>query len=167
MRREISEDELRFFYQKTGEAIWHLQYVEDFLSKLYFVKEIASGPSSITEPVAKEEMAKLSRKTLGQLIGMVEKASLVPNSLIAKLKSFNDTRKWVVHNSSRESGHDLYTDAGRAEVFGRILEFTNNAIALQKEIESDLLDHHVSHGLSVEQVYDDAENTIRKLKGQE
>lgn len=167
MRGEIREDQLSFFYQKTGEAIWHLQHVEDALSKLYFIKEVASGPFSVTESVTRKEMATLSKKTLGQLIGMVEKASLVPSALIAKLKCFNDARKWVVHNSSRESGHDLYTDVGRADVLRRILEFIENAIDLQKEILSDLLGHCVSHGLSVAEVYDDAENTIRKLKGQE
>ncbi len=165
MRREISESELTFFYQKTGEAIWHLQYVEDFLAKLYFIKIIAVKPNGISEKDAKKPMKDLEKKTLGQLIGLVESTSSLSPSGITKLKEFNDIRKWIVHNSNRESGDSLYTDSGRDYFVSKICKFTGMAIELQKLIERELVNYGVDCNVSPEEIHMSAKNTVNKLKG--
>jgi hypothetical protein len=40
MRRRIAPDELSYLFQRIGQAVWHLQYVEEALSYFYFIKGI-------------------------------------------------------------------------------------------------------------------------------
>lgn len=49
---------------------------------------------------------------------------------LERLRRFNKERRWLVHNSVRESGDLIYTDSGRLMVFSRIEDFIEEAIAL-------------------------------------
>jgi|GEM_PF-1393366 len=164
MRRQICPDELNFFYQKTGEAIWHLQYVEDFIAKLYFIKAVAKKPESIQASQAQIEMDKLKKKTLGQLIGLVEDNNIVSTELLEKLKNFNQQRIWIVHNSNRENKDSLYTDEGRTHFIDEIRSFTKLAIELQQIIGNEVLTFTTSFGISENQIYETANNHINKLR---
>jgi hypothetical protein len=113
MRREITAEELQYFYMATGEALWHLQYVEDALCKFYIICCIHFQCEGVTRDNATKKMDGIKKKTLGQLIGLLEKTKYAPNEMLADLKSFNNERKWIVHNSMRDNGNDLYTDQGR------------------------------------------------------
>ncbi len=165
MRREIYPDELSCFYQKTGEAIWHLQSVEDFLVKLYMIKAVIVSPGSLSESEAQIELAKLEKKTLGQLIGLFEKKDWVSGDFINRLKEFNSSRKWVVHNSGRENGESLYTDHGRRFFLSKICDFTNQAVGFQKEIQDALIDYGNAQKISTDKVLEEANKHIEKLKG--
>tara|TARA_R110002050_G_scaffold6914_2_gene27756 strand:- start:96 stop:599 length:504 start_codon:yes stop_codon:yes gene_type:complete len=165
VRRQINANELAFFYQKTGEAIWHLQHVEDFLVKLYFVKFIAKKPQSVEETEASLQLGKLGKKTLGQLIGLLEKSNILSSAFLEKLKGFNNQRKWVVHNSNRESGDSLYTETGRLNFIERICTFTDLAIEIQKEIEASLLQYVSEQGISSDEIAVVANRSIEKLQG--
>ena len=165
MRREIYPEELSYFYQKIGEAIWHLQIVEDFLVKLYMVKALIVSPRSMTEEDAQDELSKLEKKTLGQLIGLFEKGQWVSEEFIARLKNFNSIRKWMVHNSGRQSGESLYTDHGREYFISKICEFTDLAVEFQQEIQNFFIEYGRSQNIPVDQVFDDAKINLEKLKG--
>ncbi len=164
MRREIYPEELNYFYQKTGEAIWHLQIVEDFLVKLYMVKGVIVSPGRLTEIEAQSELVKLEKKTLGQLISLLEKSDWVSQDFIVRLKEFNSIRKWIVHNSGRQSGESLYTDQGRFDFISKIVEFTNLAVGFQKEIRDSLVDYGEEKNVSKENIFDEARIRIDRLK---
>jgi len=68
MRRLINSDELDYFYKIIGKSIWHLQYVEDALIKMIFIKGIAKEKGAIQEAEANKILSKLNKLTLGQLI---------------------------------------------------------------------------------------------------
>jgi len=166
MRREINQAELSFFYQKIGEAIWHLQHVEDLLISLHFIKFYAKKPNGITEEEANKILPKLQKLNLGRLIGTVEKESIISTEFATELREFNETRIWVVHHSMRQDGDSLYTTDGRNEFIYKICKFTDKAIELEKKIESEVLDYSEKNGFSREKAIEIANNHINKLKGQ-
>lgn len=47
MRRQINSDELHYLYTKLGQAVWHLQYVEDALVPFIIIKGVAKKINSI------------------------------------------------------------------------------------------------------------------------
>ncbi len=164
-RREIYPDELSFFYQKTGEAIWHLQYVEDFLAKLYIIKAVAKKPDGILEDEAEKVLRKLQKNTLGQLIHKIEAESVVSKKFLEKLKDFNNERKWIVHNSNRER-ESLYTDSGRKYFLERIEKFTDKATELQQMVVIEIVDYGNDLGISGTEILRMAEKKINELKGE-
>lgn len=164
-RRPINSEELSFFYQKIGEAIWQLQYVEIFLTQLYFIKAIAKLPDTVKKEDVYIHMLELEKKTLGQLIGLIEGKNIAKKAFIDKLKDFNNKRKWVVHNSNREHGKMLYTEDGRSYFIQEIHKFINFAIDIQKEIEQELLQYTQNFGIDVEEIKNNATKIIDDLQG--
>lgn len=165
MRRQINELELHFFYTKVGEAIWHLQHVENNIAVFILIKGIAKELNSLPKSEAIKHQQRLNKLTLGQLIGESENLQILSEELLLRVKAFNNERKWVVHNSVNESGHELYTDGGRTYVFNKILSFIEEAIALNKAVERELIQYSVSKGQSLEEIEQIAINHINKLKG--
>ena len=113
-----------------------------------------------------QQKKKLNKCTLGQLIYKVEKLNIVDIDLLNKLKDFNNSRKWIVHNAWRESGEDLYTDQGRNRFFKNCELFINNAISLHKEIQDELVIYSIQKGISKDKIFSIAETKIKKLKGE-
>lgn len=166
MRREIYQEELSYFYQKTGEAIWHLQIVEDLLVRLYIIKAVMVTVGSISEDEAASQITKLQRKTLGQVIGLFEKGNWVSTDFIRRLKDFNSMRKWIVHNSAREDGETLYTDKGRERFLSKICQFTGQAVGFQHEIREVLVEYANEQGVQTDKIFEQSKRTIRKLRGE-
>lgn len=166
MRREIYPEELSYFYQKTGEAIWHLQIVEDFLVRLYMIKAVMVTVDSISEDEAASQITKLQRKTLGQVIGLLEKGNWVSTDFIRRLKDFNSMRKWIVHNSAREDGETLYTDKGRERFLSKICQFTGLAVGFQHEIQEVLVEYANEQGVQTDKIFEQSKRTLRKLRGE-
>lgn len=166
MRREINSEELDFFYRATGEAIWQLQYVEDALCKFYIIVCIHLGCDGITRENAEINQQKISRKTLGQLIGLLERTGHIQDAMLSDLKEFNSLRKWAVHNSMRENGNDLYTDQGRDEFANKLLVFGDMARSIHNGISDSLLHLVTTAGHATEeQIMRTANSEIDKLKG--
>ena len=166
MRREISPDELAFFYRATGEAIWQLQYVEEALCKFYLMYCIHFACNGINRENHERELKKISKKTLGQLIGLLESTNHVAEKMLSDLKEFNSVRKWIVHNSMRENGNDLYTDQGRKDFAHKVLNFTNMATAIHKSISDSLMSIVTASGYATEkEILKVADSEIAQLKG--
>ncbi len=159
-------EELYFFYQKTGEAIWHLQYVEDALVKLYMIKAIILEPGNMDDTAINSEMDKLNKKTLGQLIGLAENSSIVSEEVLSRLKEFNGIRKWVVHNSNRESRESLYTDSGRSAFMYKIQNFIDMSVELHSKLKEALIQYGRDCGIDEAPVIAATQEHMQKLRGE-
>jgi len=166
VQREVTQSELEFFYIKTGEAIWQLQFVEEDLCKFYIIICAHFNCCGIDKENADIKLKQINKKTLGQLIGLLEKTHKVPDSMLTDLKEFNELRKWVVHNSIRENGHDLYTDHGRELFALQVLKFTEMATTLHKNITNILMVLVTKSGYATEEsILKTANAEIDRLKG--
>jgi len=166
VRREINSEELEFFYRATGEAIWQLQHVEEALCKFYIVYCIHFNCDGVTRSNAEKRLQRISKKTLGQLIGLLENTGYVQEAMLSDLKEFNLLRKWVVHNSMRENGEDLYTDQGRKEFALKVITFTDMARGIHKGISDSLMHLVTQTGYATEeQIMEVANSEIDRLKG--
>ncbi|WP_064608921.1 hypothetical protein [Photobacterium sp. J15] len=164
MGREIVPQELSYFYQKTGEAIWHLQHVEDFLIKLYIVGSIHIKINGISAQNAETKLKQFSKKTLGQLIGLLDGSDIVSEDFIIKLRDYNDIRKWIVHNSMRETENCLYSQQDRDFFINRTARFTDLSVEIQNDIEARLWELTIAGGISPEEVQARANATIDAWK---
>ncbi|MBP3140200.1 hypothetical protein [Aliivibrio fischeri] len=164
MGREIAPQELSYFYQKTGEAIWHLQFVEDYLIKLYLVGSIHLKINGITGKNVESKSKQYNKKTLGQLIGLLDGSEIVTDEFIESLKAYNDIRKWVVHNSMRETENCLYSQQDRDFFINRTTKFTDMSVDIQKDIEARLWELTISGGISPEEVISRANTTVDAWK---
>ncbi|QVL49085.1 MAG: hypothetical protein KFB96_00650 [Thiocapsa sp.] len=161
----MNAGELEYLYMRIGTAIWHLQYVETALTPFILIKGIAKELNSLEKDEALKHEGMLNKLTLGQLLGKAEEFGILNGETLERLRRFNKERRWLVHNSVRESDDLLYTDSGRARVFSRIEEFIEEAIALHKHIGELVVEYSVSKGMSRRQIDDTAQNQIRRLKG--
>ena len=161
----MTQNELENFYHITGKAIWHLQYVEESLGFLYLYKVVFSKFESISADVAHNELLKVQKKTLGQLVVAAEKHTLIGSVILERLKKFNAERKWMVHKSLIEDGDNLYNHVGRNGVFDRIIAFTEESIALQKIVGEEIFSYCDSIGFSREWQEAHGKNELLKLKG--
>lgn len=166
MRREINSSELHYLYSKIGEAIWHLQYVENTLASYILYKGIAKELNSLSESEALKQQKRLNKLPLGRLISEAKERAIFDEKTLIRIRSFNHERKWVVHNSIFESGHNLYTDAGRNYIFARLESFANEAISLHKHIGELTVNYAVSKGKNKKQIYETANQQIMELKGE-
>ncbi|HIF9285252.1 TPA: hypothetical protein ACX6SX_000972 [Photobacterium damselae] len=164
MGREIAPQELSYFYQKTGEAIWHLQHVEDFLIKLHIVGSIHLNLNGISAKNAESKLDQFSKKTLGQLIGLLDGTPIVTEDFVEKLREYNDIRKWVVHNSMRETENILYSQTDRNFFINRTTKFTDLSVEIQSDIEARLWELTVAGGISSREVMARAEATVDSWK---
>ncbi|EJR0682602.1 TPA: hypothetical protein ACX3EK_004579 [Vibrio parahaemolyticus] len=164
MGREIAPQELSYFYQKTGEAIWHLQFVEDYLIKLYLVGSVHLNINGITRQNAESKCKQFAKKTLGQLIGLLDGSEIVSDEFVDKLKAYNDIRKWVVHNSMRETENCLYSQEDRDYFISRTTKFTDMSVEIQKDIEARMWEITIDGGISPEKVMAHANATVEQWK---
>lgn len=160
MGREIAPQELSYFYQKTGEAIWHLQHVEDFLIKLYIIGSIHFKINGISSANAELKLNQYSKKTLGQLIGLLDGTPIVTEEFIENLRGYNDIRKWIVHNSMRETENCLYSQRDRDFFIRRTTKFTELSVEIQGDIEARLWELTLASGISSQEVMARANATV-------
>lgn len=165
MRRQIDSAELNYLYTKIGEAIWHLQHVENVIASFILMKGIAKELNSLSKNDALKHEKRLNKLPLGTLISEAENLNIFEQIVVERIKIFNKERKWVVHNSIFESGSDLYTDSGRNKIFARIEAFVSEAMSLHRHIGELAVEYSVSKGMDKQQIYDTANNYIKVLKG--
>ena len=146
--------------------MWHLQYVEEALTYLYFIQGILVAPFSMSEEDSTQKLKQIQKKTLGSLLNMIEKKNLIKDFLLTDLKNLNNERRWLIHKSLIENGDDLYTGTGRNCVFDRIEKFIREGIRLHKQVSSETTKYCVSKGISEAWISSTAKNEIRKLKSE-
>ena len=130
------------------------------------IKALMVTVGSMSEGEATCQVTTLQRKTLGQVIGLLEKGSWVSTDFIRRLKDFNSMRKWIVHNSAREDGEALYTDQGRERFLSKICQFTELAVGFQHEIQGLLVEYAIEQGVQTDEVFEQSKRRVRQLRGE-
>jgi hypothetical protein len=164
----MNTDELADFYQRIGAALWHLQYLEDVLVNFLVMKIIHEHRCSGKTVTISDAQALLADKrllTLGLLVKTCIRRKIIQSENQARFGAFKVERDWLVHRSMVESGDDLYDDATRTTLFGRIATVQQEAISLKGLVASGCTSWAAAHGVDVTAAQDQAEDAMRKLKG--
>lgn len=144
MRRQINMDELAEFYQRIGAALWYLQHLENALVQFLTMKIVHE------------------RRCAGQKVAVDEGDARMEENRKLTMGPLIDS---CVHRSLVESGDDLYFNATRASIFGRIAAIEQEASSLRDIIAEDLVSWSETHGVDMEAAQKQAKEAIRKLKG--
>jgi hypothetical protein len=164
-RHQINADDLHTLYVLIGKAIWLLQHVEDALSTAITIKHEIKTRGSMSAAQAEAILAKHRGNTLGTSLRISWETGLFAAQLQGRLDKFREERDWLVHRSVHQNGADLYEDDKRLKVMCRIEAFSEEALALQKAVESDLEQFGEAQGLKKEWVLAHAQQQIKKLRG--
>lgn len=153
-----------------GEAVWHVQYLEDVLVSfliIHLLHERRCAGEMIAENIAKALLAEKREKlTIGPLIDICRANKIIRPDQLSRFETFKAERHWLVHRSVVESGDDLYLEATRAEVFSRIDRVKEEAIALKKIVDKDQQAWFVRKcRVDIDKAKASAEKAIRELEG--
>jgi len=165
VRRQINENELQTLFILIGEAIWHLQNVEEALHCFITVKKDLKTRGAVPEEEADKLLKKNQRRTLGQSLYISREVGVLTSKLQERLEKFNEERKWLVHKCVPSNREDLYVDSTRYALMKRIKKFSEEAGELHKSISKELEDFVCTQGVSRDTIYSQAVSTIMKLKG--
>ncbi|EGR1703603.1 hypothetical protein D5Q54_18265 [Vibrio cholerae] len=165
MQGQMNAEELAYFYNSIGKAIWQMQYVEQSLGQMLLIMSKGLKPNGLSPDDAETILLTIQKKTLGAIVNDICKEELLPPELLKRLEWFNAERRWLVHKSVIESSKDLYNSTTRNEVFIRIDAFTKEAIQLHKDLQDSLYQYMHGVGVNTQLFNDIAEQELRKLKG--
>ncbi|EMK6928432.1 hypothetical protein AB3A94_001262 [Vibrio alginolyticus] len=70
MQRQMNRDEVAYFYQSVGEAIWHMQYVEQTLGQMLLIMGRGLKPKSLHPEEAEKKLQSVQKKKLLDLSSM-------------------------------------------------------------------------------------------------
>jgi len=163
-QRPISEYELQIFYNTIGEAVWHIQHLENALvHSLIIINTIKRNIDSIEES---DEMLEKERKgTFGSIYNKVRKEEIIPERLYSRFDKLIKERNWLIHNSRTEIRKDLYNTLATLKIIDRISSISNEAHYLTGLIVQLMENKMRSKGHNMNDIWKAAENDLRTLRG--
>lgn len=166
-RRPPSGDEVGALYALIGEAVWHLQHVENALSVALAVKldlkDAALG--SISQGQADAILAKRRRPTLGVAVGLAREKAIFSEQLKRRLETFLDERNWLIHRIMYQNGDDMNINGRRELVLARVDHLVTEARRIQSLIGDELVQFMSEKGLSRQQIMERAQHDFLKGRG--
>jgi hypothetical protein len=130
-----------------GIALWKAQAFEDALA--YFITLVLKLPPSRAEKEVRAVLAKMQSKTLGNLIAELRmaKTSTAVTEFEQRVNQFVDERNWLVHDSFRENGTDLFEPQKLPPLFARLNAISDEALALQKRFGESVVEWTKAQGI--------------------
>jgi hypothetical protein len=164
-RRQINAEELHSLYASIGKGIWHLQNVEDVLHTYITIKRDVKVRAGMPVEQAENILQKHRKNTLGSALKISREANIFSSQIQKRLEEFKEERDWLVHRSVYQNREDLYLEDKRYALINRIDKFAEEAIQIQKLIAEELESFVVAQGVNREWIYQQAQESINKLKG--
>jgi hypothetical protein len=165
MQRQINQDELDVFYHGIGAAVWMIQYLEDVLVTLVAMKRHDRDPNGPSE--AYDRLERERKGTLGSIYGRAKDEGIIPKEMEARFETLLEERNWLIHRSKKESSADLYNDDLRMRMImiSRIIAVGEEAQDLRDIIYERMAAFVRARGVDVASVYEVADETMRRLRG--
>jgi hypothetical protein len=134
-------------HSRIGIALWKIQAFEDALC--HFITLVLKLPPSRAEKEVRAVLAKMQSKTLGNLIAELRmaKTSTAVAEFERRVNQFVDERNWLVHDSFRENGTDLFQPLKLPPLFARLNAISNEALALQTRFGESVVQWTKAQGI--------------------
>ena len=150
MKIDIKEDELNDLYYFMGRAVWHFQYFEDVLVHYITMKLRIEKPISVQE--AYELLEKEKKGTMGRLLTAANKGGIIPQKHNQRFNDLLKERNWLVHNSWKKNGDDLYDNFKREQLFSRLNNIYEESKNLKRILFESLQDWLINQGVDMNHV---------------
>ena len=158
----ILPHELANFFQLLGQATFYVQHVENSLHHLLALSQF-EGPNSVSSEEAVAVLDRFQRKTLGGLIGYLEKHGGFGLPM-DELRLLNAERKWMIHQILKDEQYRLTNDSTfRSTVFHRLDRFVDEAQRLNKAVGEAVMALTISKGVSRQTIAAALERELRKI----
>lgn len=152
-------ERLAALMQQVGFALWQLQELENTAAG-YIVVRLRNARGAGVERGAAIS-TEVERLPLGRLVSDLAQAGVVAPDLASRLKTLLDDRNWLVHRSRREHRGVLSSDAMFAGLLTRLEGIADRALALNKELASEMEEYVVGSGVSRDFIDREAERLAR------
>jgi hypothetical protein len=132
---QVTVIELERFFQELGQFTYYAQHAEHICRQILMIYEVKSRGRW---PVGPEEGAEIGRifeeKTLGALIGRLEKVPEFPQPLLEKMRDLNGERKQIIHHLARSIGDFSSNPALRRMVISKLIAAHDLASAVSEQL---------------------------------
>lgn len=166
-RRPPFGDEVGALYALIGEAVWHLQHVEDTLSVALAIKldlkDAALG--SISQDQADTILEKRRRPTLGVAVGLAREKTIFSQQLQRSLETFLDERNWLIHRLVYQNADDMNINSRREWLLARVGRLSTEARRMQSLIGDELMQFMNDKGITKQQIVEQAQHDFLKGRG--
>ena len=131
--------------QLVGYAVWQVAECEDALA--HWVAIAARETRGIGEAAAEPIVAKVQRKTFGQLLNEIRDADVLDAGLVDRVQALVRSRNWLVHHAKRENRGVVNDMARYDRLAARLGEIAEEATKLQSELGRELEEYIVRAGV--------------------
>jgi hypothetical protein len=167
MKTLYTDKDVDVLYDLIGQSVWYLQHLELAVSTFTALKILQrkrEKGTKITEQIGERILSNQRGLTLGPLISSAKREKTMPENLWKRFDKFIKERNWLIHNCVITDYMALRNEDNKKALFNRFEEFTNEAVALKKEIYNLLEIWYSSKGYDLDYAYNLAEETLRNAE---
>ncbi len=155
-----SADRLNVITQRVGFALWQLQVLENCTAQ-YFVL-LAQAQKGMGLAAGNALIEKAQRKTFGNTINQMTKASLLSSELEARFTKLLDERNWLVHKSRASYPSAVHRDSSMETLLFRLDAIADETLTLIKEVAILTDCFAKAHGISEKWVTEEANRLLEQ-----
>lgn len=167
MNRPYTTSDVDELYRLIGEAVWHLQHLENIVASFTAYKLLQTKREkgvAITEGKVTKALQGQKGQTLGPLIGTAKTKDTIPTELVVRFERILEERNWLIHQCVSTEYLSLRNNAGKNHLFSRLRATSEEAIALQGEIHGRFEKWFTDLGYNLDLVYRHAEKQLKEAQ---
>jgi hypothetical protein len=164
MTTPMSQD-VQELFRLVGKAVWMLQHLENFVATftaMIILQKRRDKSKNVTEEFANKTLEKQKKLTLGVMILNAKREKSIPPFLHERFNNFLKERNWLIHSCMQTDHLSLRSEKNKLHLFGRLEEFSEEAIDLRKELQNLMNTWSSEKGYDLNLAIEKAEKLIRE-----
>ncbi|MBP2001019.1 hypothetical protein J2Z69_002062 [Paenibacillus shirakamiensis] len=130
----MDSEQAKELFSYFGLAVYYSQALEHQLANLIMLMKLSSGKVPSDEDFSELFQAKLS-SSLGQLIKEIQHHFAFSEEETNQLTRIWKQRNYIVHDYFKERIHDTFSRSGRQTMIKELLQFKDEAQALERKLQ--------------------------------
>lgn len=160
--RETPNARLRAIAERVGLAVWNLQVLEHSAALFLACSECVR--LGMNGEAARQLLAKLEKKTFGQVVEDLLKAESLTAGLKSLLKDMVRERNWLIHRSRLTERSAPYSDAACQTVIEKIEAIRRKSLLVHDDLAQAAGTLAQANGVDPRELDDKAEQQLQRWR---
>lgn len=140
----------------------HLENVVATFTAMIILQKRRDKSKNVSEVFAYRTLEKQKKLTLGPMISNAKREKSIPASLHKRFEFFLKERNWLIHNCITTDYLSLRSEKNKTTLFNRLNNFSEEAMALRKEIYNLNNEWFSEKGYDLNLAFENAKKLIRE-----
>lgn len=145
--------------ERVGFAIWQVQAAEEAAATFVVIR--LKGSKGMGRTKGHSLLRGVQKRTFGALVAELQKADVLEERLVTRLRKATEERNWLVHRGRRESSGMLSKPDVYRTLMQRVDALAEQALQLQKELGDQIKQFVVASGVSEEQLNEEVAHVTK------